>query len=89
MKPEKKRLPMTLQDKVEWYKAIYQKQGRKPDTGTVFMDAYMQAMDDVQAALNWRDEGKSGTYYSDIIQKVQSLVVERNRQNKAWREQHG
>ena len=80
---------MTLTDLKEWYKAIYKKQGRKPDVDTIYMDAYMQAMDDVQTALNWRDENSQGTYYSDIVKKVQSLVVDRNRQNKEWREQHG
>lgn len=65
-----------LPELAKWYDGVYQKQGRKPSMEHVFMDAYMQAIDEVQGILNSQTDKKA------IVQKFQSLVIVRNHEYK-------
>ena len=46
------------------------------------MDAYMQAIDEVQGILNSETDPKA------IVRKFQSLVMVRNHENQMWRQAH-
>lgn len=68
-----------LPELAKWYDGLYQKQGRNPNREHIFMDAYMQAIDEVQGILN------SDTDPKVIVRKFQSLVMVRNNEDKMWR----
>lgn len=67
-----------LTELAKWYDGVYQKQRRKQSMEHVFMDAYMQAIDEVQGILNSQTDQKA------IVQKFQSLVIVRNHEYKMW-----
>lgn len=69
-----------LPELAKWYDGVYQKQGRKPTREQIFMDAYMQAIDEVQGILNSETDPKA------IVRKFQSLVIVRNHENQMWRQ---
>lgn len=68
-----------LPEIAKWYDGVYQKQGRNPNREHIFMDAYMQAIDEVQGILN------SDTDPKVIVRKFQSLVMVRNKEDQMWR----
>lgn len=71
-----------LPEIAKWYDGVYQKQGRNPNREHIFMDAYMQAIDEVQGILNSEQAPKA------IVRKFQSLVMVRNNENQIWRQAH-
>ena len=70
-----------LPDIAKWQEKLYERQRTTPSRVNVFMDAYMQAMNDVQSILNVKDTKKE-----DVVHAIECLVISREHENKMWRQ---
>ena len=69
----------SLSEMAMMYDKNCQKKKSAPSVSAVFMDAYMQAINDVQGILN-------AGGHTQVVRMMQRLVMSRNVEHQSWRQ---